>query len=91
MSKTASVQSCRRKQQKTEQKTKENVIHTMLVVTEKHMQDANWVYYPFKNILHGAVSFLNNNRQYLHKCMSCTIGKQGKKREKEKKHIKNIH
>ena len=26
-----------------------DVIHTMLVVTEKHMQDANWVYYPFKN------------------------------------------
>lgn len=25
------------------------VIHTMLVVIEKHMQDANWVYYPFKN------------------------------------------
>lgn len=30
----------------------------MLVVTEKHMQDAYWVYYPFKNshVLHGAVS-----------------------------------
>lgn len=37
----------------------EKAIHTMLVVTEKHMQDANWVYYPFKNshVLHGAVSF----------------------------------
>lgn len=32
-----------------EEKTAEKVIHTMLVVTEKHMQDANWVYYPFKN------------------------------------------
>lgn len=58
----------------------------MLVVTEKHMQDANQVYYPFKNVLH--VPF-NSNRQYLHKCMSCTIRKN--KTTKRKKHNKNIH
>lgn len=53
----------------------------------KHMQDANWVYYPFKNshVFTWSSVPLNNDRQYLHKCMSCTIGEQKHKEKKEKK------
>lgn len=77
------MQICRRK---TAEKAK--VISTMLVVTQKHMQNADWVYYPFKSshVYTWSIVSLNNCRQHLHKCMICTIGKEKKK----KKHSKNV-
>lgn len=49
----------------------------MLVVTEKHMQDANWVYYPFKTVMFYMEQC---HLQYLHKCMSC---RNQKKKERK--------
>lgn len=41
---------------KLQKENRKTLIPTMLVVSEKHMQDANWVYYPFKKNSHGVHS-----------------------------------
>lgn len=69
------------------------VIHTMLVVTEKHMQDANWVYYPFKNtvMFYMEQCPFEQQQTVLAQVHELYNRKKKKEKEKRKKHNKNIN
>lgn len=59
MLKTTSIKGCRGKKQENNNKSH----HVGRYKKTKHMQDANWVYYPFKNCVFYTEQFPFKQRQ----------------------------